>query len=79
MITESEARDIAGAWHGGQRSPLYAFSSSGMILNSGMVSASGEVCDLLMPPNLTSEQRAELQSLLAYLEANEPDSEDWFD
>ena len=72
MITESEARDIAGAWHGGMRSPLYHFSSTGTILNTGRVSASGEVVDLLLPPNLTPEQRAELQSLLAYLEANEP-------
>jgi hypothetical protein len=31
MLNESEARKIAGDWHGGQWSPLYAFCSSGTI------------------------------------------------
>jgi hypothetical protein len=32
VIDEAEARHIASEWHGGQASPLYAFSSSGAIL-----------------------------------------------
>ena len=30
-MTEAEARRIAGEWHGGQSSPLYAFASSGSL------------------------------------------------
>ena len=31
LISEDQARVIAGDWHGGQWTPLYAFSSSGTI------------------------------------------------
>jgi hypothetical protein len=31
-LHESDARRIASEWHGGQASPLYAFSSTGTIL-----------------------------------------------
>lgn len=31
-LTDRDARLIAGDWHGGQRSPLYALASTGAIL-----------------------------------------------
>lgn len=33
MITDLEARKLASEWHGGQRTALYALTSTGAILN----------------------------------------------
>lgn len=33
-LTDRDARMIAGDWHGGQRSPLYALASTGAILTN---------------------------------------------
>ncbi len=32
-MNASDARDLAYSWHGGQWSPLYAFASSGIVLD----------------------------------------------
>lgn len=43
-ITEGEARRIASEWHSGQWSPLYAFSSSGIIEDKGSLLSEVEYC-----------------------------------
>jgi len=43
MLNESLYREIAGKWHGGQRSALYAFASTGTIqpTTSATITSSG--------------------------------------
>jgi hypothetical protein len=67
MLTEFEAREIASYWHGGQFSPLYAFSSSGTIL-PGLL---GEIEDCLN----TAEQKDkdELRDLRTYVNSRVED------
>ena len=64
MIDEKEARTIAGQWHGGMMSAMYAFASSGTIL----LSILPEVwCELQSLPEPTDPDRAELLALREYL------------
>ena len=57
VIDESEARLIASQWHGGQFSALYAFSSSGTILDALEGEITGEL----------PAEKIELEALLDYL------------
>ena len=65
MISEAEAREIAGEWHGGQWSPLYAFCSSGTMVEG----LEGEIADCLrvVYPH-SAEDIARLRSLKEYVD-----------
>lgn len=58
-IDEGEARLIASHWHGGQSSALYAFASSGTILESLEGEITGEL----------PWEKMEVQALLDYVQA----------
>lgn len=58
VIDEGEARFIASQWHGGQNSALYAFASTGTILD-GLEDEITSDCD--------SADKIDLQALLDYL------------
>jgi hypothetical protein len=57
------ARIIAGRWHSGQTSPLYAFASSGAIEDGLVEDIHGE----LMNPELEPANRRELEHQLGFV------------
>lgn len=63
MITTSEARRIAGEWHGGQASALYAFASSGSITPNLISEIKFEIAQAVAP----GEAIRELLALLEYV------------
>jgi hypothetical protein len=70
-ISNGQARVIAAAWHGGQWSALYSFSSTGAVLENEsdphgrdiVAELSREIDALTDAP-----EREELEALLAYVE-----------
>lgn len=65
MITDLQARIIASEWHGGQRSPLYALTSTGAIVEG----VEREIMEDIAYPSTDSTETARLNSLLDYVEA----------
>ena len=49
IITDLQAKQTAGDWHGGQRSPLYALCSSGAIIDKQGLTE--EICLCLKESN----------------------------
>jgi len=67
MISEEKARRIASEWHGGKSSPLYAFSSSGTILDG----LDYEIARSLDATTLATDMH-ELSALLEYVKEHKP-------
>ena len=70
MITEAEARKIASEWHGGQWSPLYAFSSTGTIVSG--INSEIEECLRTVYPH-SDEDISNLRDLRAYIHSRQED------
>lgn len=62
----AKAREIAGWWHGGQWSPLYAFASSGHVNRETLREA--RECLRDVNPSHTRDDIRHLHVLIAYLE-----------
>ena len=71
-ITEERAREIAGLWHGGQSTALYAFSSSGAIL-SYINSEIEECLRVVYPHDHDSDHKKELLDLRSYITSRQED------
>jgi len=90
MINEEKARRIASEWHGGKSSPLYAFSSSGIILDGLEYEITRSLDATTLAPDMN-----ELSALLDYVKEHKPvtglyrteifipgslnDGDEWFD
>lgn len=46
-VSPTVARDLAYSWHGGQSSPLYAFTSSGLVMDRAALLREVESCEHL--------------------------------
>lgn len=67
MISREEARRIAGEWHGGQSSGLYALSSSGTLTET----AEAEALDILRTLPEGDENRPEAEALAEWIAAHD--------
>lgn len=67
-ITLKIARAIAADWHGGQRSGLYAFASSGQLLPEQELQCIAEIERDLTNAGIGRSQAKRLQQLKAYFE-----------
>jgi hypothetical protein len=66
-----DLRRVAADWHGGQSTPLYAFASSGAVVEG--VAEEIEACLETASP----EDRAELKQLLVFVEPEQAGQGDW--
>jgi hypothetical protein len=62
MISGTTARRIASEWHGGQSSALYAFASTGTILNT----LKGEIIDCTQ--DASDDETDDLYALWEYVD-----------
>lgn len=66
---EDDARCVAGEWHGGQWSALYAFSSSGTV-TAGLLAEVREAVEIADGDRYDDRDRAELERLREYVVAH---------
>lgn len=66
MITQQQARTIAGEWHDGQWTALYSFSSTGTVTEQAIAEATKD----LMRPTTNRVGKRDLRLLIAYLYDN---------
>lgn len=70
-IDVNEARFLASIWHGGQRSALYAFSSSGYLDNVRALTEA-YACMSSLDVGASLDDEYELMQLIDYLERITP-------